>query len=171
MAQVKQETGRGFTSGGVIAGTVNNTAVETILFQQTIPARAMGLNKILRFTHLGFLTTPALLVPNITLKIYLGASVVTVVSASTMTASQTAKPFLVEAMIANNSSTAAQIGFARVTETAATLLILSAGGVSMNSINWTLDTTVDQLFKVTVQFSAASTGTTLTNGIGLLELT
>lgn len=156
MPNIKQETGRGFSSNGVNISTISNTAAEMVLFQQMIPAGALGTLKRIDY-YLNALITTGLVNPSITIRVRLGTSVLAVMNSASLLVSQSNKPFVIEGRIKNTSANTQEV-YAKVTKNQTGLL----GSNDMEAASWAVDTTIDQMFQITAQFGTALTSTTLT---------
>lgn len=169
MAKVTRETARGFAVGESAAMNLTNSTAETSIFSQVIKGGVMGANKELSFSILCNLTT-GLVPPNITIKVKLGSGSLTIASALAIAISITSKPFIIEGKIVNKDS-GSQLVYAKVTQYSNAIPIISSNGVALDSADWTIDTTQDQTFSVTAQFSALSSSSTLTFRNATIELT
>jgi len=169
MANLIRETGRGFASSLTANSSLSNSTVETTLFSQTISGGKMGTSKALKFTLYCSLTTPALAVPTLTVKVKLGSTSLTVMSGLSLAISQTNAPFNVTGLIVNKSAPNAQFTFSQIIQQSASIpLVLTS---ALADADWTVDTTTDQLFAVTAQFGSLNATTTLTFRYADIELT
>jgi len=166
MAVIKRETGRGFAATDSTASVFTAMTTEQTLFSHTIVGGYMSNNKELRFNILCALTSPMLSVPTITVKVKLGSSVINIMQGLTLATGQNNAPFLIEGVIANSNDPAIQTVFTKLTQ--ATTAILSSQ--PMAYADWTVDTTVDQLFAITAQFGGISVATSLTYKHASVEL-
>ncbi len=157
----KRETNRGCSSTLATNQTVSNTTSETTVFSQVIPAGKMGTSKKLSLDLLSTLTTPAISIPTITVRIKLGSSTLVVVNAIGLAISQTNSPFTIAGVIRNRDASNVQIAYAHITQSASNLPMLLANSSAVYA-DWAVDTTVDQTLSVTVQFGGLSAGTIFT---------
>jgi len=158
MAKLQRETGRGFAVTELSGSTVTNTTAETNLFTQVIPAGKMGAVKELSFELLCMLTTPLLSLPTLTLRLKYGASVLTVSSGTALAVSQTNEPFILKGKIVNKSVNS-QVVYARIEQSTASAPLVLGVSSSFKAAKWAIDTSADQTFSLTSQFSLLS-GTT-----------
>jgi len=168
----RRETSRGFSLTETGGNTLTNSTVETSLFSYVIPAGKMGTSKILKFEIICHITTPALSIPSLTIKIKLGAAVLTIVSTATLGAAIADKPIKIEGTIANLSATNAQFVYAQLTSASGSGLIFSLLSAStvVTDAAWTVDTTLDQTFAVTGQFGGLSGTTSITPKLVSIDL-
>ena len=169
MAKIPQETGRGFTVTDSAAIAVNNVTTETSLFNQTISASKMGSSKTLTFSAFCMLTTPALSLPALTVRLKFGSSTLLITSGLSLAASMVNEPFMIRGQIINKSSSS-QIVWARIEQGANSIPLLLGISSAFKGAKWTEDTTVDKTFSLTAQFSLLSSGTTLSAEHVLVEL-
>lgn len=161
MAKIQRETSRGFSVGEYSASTLTNSSSETTLFSQNIVAGRMGTNKELVF---------GLLPPSITVKIKFGSATLTVLNGQSLATSlASAKPFIIEGMVCNNS-VSTQFIYAKISQASNTLPLLLSASSGMDSADWTIDTSSDQTFSITAQFATANNAATLTFKHASVEL-
>jgi hypothetical protein len=170
----KFEANRGFALVESAGSTLTNSTTETVLFAANIPAGKMGTSKILKFEFSLHLTSPALSVPTITLKLKLGATfAITLANAALLSASLSNKPILIKGKIANMNSTSSQYVQVEIMNNSAGTNILSSLGSSFVVTDATaaVDTTVDQTLALTAQFGALSSTTSVSPMLVELNLT
>lgn len=168
MPKTIRETGRGFSTSDTSGIVLTNSATETTLYSQDIPAGAMGTVKELNFKLLCALTT-GLVPPNLTIRIKLGSSVLAVLNSQGLATSQSGLPFLVEGLIANNGAINAQSVYAKVTQYSNSVPLL-IGPAGMALADFTEDTSVIKTFSITAQFASAASATSLTVKHATIEL-
>lgn len=157
MTLTRRETGRGFAAADSASVSVSNTTTETAIFTHTIQGGLMGTTKELSFRLICTLTS-VLVPPNITVKIKFGGATLTSMSGISISAGLTATPFIIEGLIANAGTANAQIIYSKFIQANTSLI----NAQPMAYADGTIDTTINQVFQITVQFSGLSTTTILT---------
>lgn len=161
---VRRETNRGFSSSLSTLTSLSSSLSsnpETVLFSEVIPAKKMGTGKKLRLEMLFTLSTAAISLPTLTVKIKLGSQTLTIANGLGLTASQTNAPFTVDARIRNKDDAGQQMAYARMAQNGNNLTLLIANSQAVYA-DMTVDTTQDQNLQVTAQFGGLSSGNTLT---------
>ncbi|MFO0906765.1 MAG: hypothetical protein U0800_27670 [Isosphaeraceae bacterium] len=148
-------TPSGLLVGSHAAGGMSNSSAETSLISQTVPGGLMNLYNRLRFTIICSISTQLLTPGSLTIRVKYGSAVLTLPSgAITLLANQANQPFNISGRVRNKGATNAQILFAEIRQggSALTLGTPNAQGILTPAI----DSTADQAFAVTAQFSLAS---------------
>lgn len=153
---------------GTITSPVSNTAVETTIFSQVVPAGKMKATGILGFALWGNLTT-GLLPPTLTLRVKLGSSSMAVFTTAALLGSLTGKAFFLDGYISNISASS-QAVVARVTQASSGIISLGTLGVNAVEGNFSVDTSVNQTFLITAQFGSAVASTSLVTRMARLQL-
>jgi len=161
MPKLRRETGRGFAVTELAGVSLNNSLSETTLFSQVIEAGKMGTVKELGFEFFCMLTTPALSLPSLTIRLKFGGNTLTVANSLGIAASQSNEPFIVRGKIVNKASNS-QVAYACIEQGAASLPLVLGVASSFKGAKWSVDTSQDQTLSLTGQFSLLSGGTTLT---------
>lgn len=160
MVKIPQETGRGFSVTDSAAVAVSNTTSETTIFSQVVPGGKMGAIKRLRFSAFCMITTPALSLPSLTVRLKFGGSTITVANGISLAINLNNEPFMIRGEIINKSATS-QIAWARIEQGANSLPLLLGIASSFKGAKWTEDSSTDKTFSLTAQFSLLSGGTSL----------
>lgn len=168
MANNLLETARGFASTDTANVLLQNSTAETTLYSQTIRGGVMGANKTLRFQVMCSIST-VLSVPSLTLRIKLGSSTLVVANALSLVLNATARPLVLEGIIANKNATNAQFVAAWVIQDASNPISLVTGPLAAIA-DWTEDTTANATFSFTAQMGGLSLSTGLTYRYGSVEL-
>jgi len=172
MGTIRLEGNRGYIINESGASAISNTTAEMSLFSTTIPAFKMGNSKILKFELTCQLTTPALSIPTLTLKLRFGTFTLTLATSATISASLTEKPLLIEGKIMN-LTTGTQYIVVKIFNNTSGVNILSGLGraIVVLDSNCSIDTTVDQVFNITSQFGGLSGTASITPKIVEINLT
>jgi len=142
--------------------TVANTVTETTIFTGTIPANAVSVGDVLRFTDLGYYSTVNG-ADTFTMRFKIGATTILTITSSA--ANVTNVPWH-----GNFTATVRSIG------AGGTLFAFAehdTNGVNKDAANTAttaIDTTATMTFTVTVQWSAADAGNTITLAQGFTEV-
>ncbi|GAB3317944.1 hypothetical protein GCM10027299_09350 [Larkinella ripae] len=167
-AQTRREIGRGYALDWQTGSSMTNTTTETTVCSQMIQGNSMSTNKRLKFQVL-FAITSGLVTPGLTIRVKFGGSTLTVISGGAILGSIGAnKAFRLEGEIMNTSATTQVVQAHIVQDTG--ILPLNLSGNGLNYADWTVDTTTDQTFAVTLQYGAALTGTTITPKLVNIEV-
>jgi len=152
---------------------VTNTTTETNIFSTIIPAGKMGIAKVINFQLIVHITTPALTIPTISLKLKFGTGVLTIANVAILSASVTDKPMLISGKIANLGVTNSQYVMVEFTNSNGVSAILAglANSFIVADTSFTIDTTVDQTLAVSAQFGALSSTTSIVPKLIELVLT
>ena len=161
MANFQLLTPSGLFVGSHAMGGMTNSAAETSLLAQTVPGGLMNLYNRLRFTIICSIST-ALLTPGmLTIRVRYGSALLMLPSgAITLLASQSNQPFIITGRVRNKGMTNSQVMYAEIRQggSALSLGTPNAEGILTPAI----DSTIDQGFAVTAQFSLASAANILT---------
>jgi hypothetical protein len=139
-----------------VTTSVTNSTTETTIFVDTIRASTLGVSKSLLLDAYGTITS-LLTPPTVTIKIYVGSTVVATYSSLIINASVTSAPFHINFLMTNNNSASSQFCYGELRPNTA----ISFTSTSPNFTTATINTTTDQYLKVTAQFATAVTGTTI----------
>ena len=140
--------------------TVTNTAVEQTVFTVPIKGGTLSNYKNLSFVMYCHLTS-GLVAPTITVNVKYGTGTLAVISGLAVSVSQTNKPFTLDGILVNQSSTSSQYCFGLVKQSMVTgPLPLSSPNYDAYT-NFAIDSTTDQNLSVSVKFGTAVVGTTL----------
>jgi hypothetical protein len=147
--------------------TVVNTATETDVLNETIPASTLGTTGGMRVTLLGDYLNNSGSAKDITVKFYFGGTVFHTVAFTALGSTSFRRPMSFEYSLANLGTTGSQMGFCNFPQltgdpTLSTWLQTYADSGS-------IDTTVSQVFKVTVTHSGASASTDYTRRYYMVE--
>lgn len=134
--------------------TVANTVVETTLFTGTIPANATSVGDILRFTDLGYYST-ANGADTFTMRFKVGATTICTITSSAANVTNVPWHSKFTATVRSIGASGTLIGFAENDTNA-------VNKDTANTSTTTIDTTASLTFTVTVQWSNADPGNTLT---------
>lgn len=158
------ESNRGYAINEISSTVLNATSTtETALFSDTIPAGKLGTFKLLNFSFIAHLSTPALSLPSLTLKLKFGSTAATTIVNSLLAASISDKPILISGTIANLGVTNSQYIFINVTNYSNTAIFGALGSSFVVSDGtWVVDTTVDQVLSITGQFTTGLSTTSIT---------
>lgn len=137
---------------------INNSTTETALLTvpDTVKANTL-VGKPYKFMLLCKITTPAVSIPTLTIRIKFGSQVLTLFNGISLLGSQTTQPFVVEGYIfpITNST---QLVWARINQTPGTALTLNSTNTSLTS-DWTAALTSQNLFNITAQWGGFTLGT------------
>lgn len=137
---------------------LNNSTTETnlLIAPDTLKANTL-VAKPYRFILLCQITTPAISIPTLTIRVKLGAQVLTLFNNISLLGSQTTQPFVIEGFVfpigTNN-----QIVWCRINQTPGTTLSISSGNTSLTT-NWTANLATQNLFNITAQWGGITLGT------------
>lgn len=160
-SQVRSLTSVGKTRSQAPGLTMTNLTTESIVMSDTVKANTMSTYKEIAF-RIDCSVTSLLVTPGVTVRIRFGNQVVNVLSNAGITLSQTNSPFVIEGTITNKGATNAQLIAAQVTQNNSTAGLSLSSPISLVRGTTTVDTTVDNVLSVTVQFNSAITGTSIT---------
>lgn len=136
---------------------INNSTAETSLLTvpDTIKANTLT-GKPYKFMLLCKITTPAVSIPTLTIRIKFGSQVLNLFNGISLLGSQTTQPFIVEGYIfpITNST---QLVWARINQTPGTALTLNSTNTSLTS-DWTASLTSQNLFNITAQWGGFTLG-------------
>jgi hypothetical protein len=138
------------------SASMTNTTTETTIFVDTIRANSMGLSKTLTLDAYGTITS-LLTPPVVTIRIYVGSTVVAAFTSLIINASVTTAPFHINFVMTNNNNASSQFCYGEMRPNTAISFTSTAPYFSSSTIN----TSIDQYLKVTAQFGSAVTGTTV----------
>lgn len=142
------------------AVTLTNSAAEFTLISYMVVGGTMSMTNEVSLAMDFALTTRALLPGNLTIRLKYGSSVLTLGGgALTLLGGATNTPFRLSGILSNKSTTSAQFLRGEIRQGSGGLSL--GQPVSLAFIEPTVDSTQDQLFSVTAQFSAADASNTL----------
>ena len=167
----KLESNRGFALIENGASAITNSTTETSLFSTTVKGGQMSTNKIAELQLVFHVTTPAISIPTLVLKVKLGTAVTTIAT-GTLGSSITDKPFILTASIANQNATNVQYMYAKLDNSSLGINLFSAlgAGSTVADATWAVDTAVDQVLSVTAQFGGLSATTSIVTKLVKLNL-
>lgn len=160
-SQVRSLTSVGKTRSQSPGLTMTNLTSESVVMSDTVKANTMSTYKEIAF-RIDCSVTSLLVTPGVTVRIRFGNQVVNVLSNAGITLSQTNSPFVIEGTVTNKGATNAQLIAAQVTQNNSTAGLSLSSPISLVRGTTTVDTTVDNVLSVTVQFNSAITGTSIT---------
>lgn len=152
-------TGKG-TSITSLTALTNTGTTETNLISggDVILANTLVTNRNYHFRLLCRITTPALSIPTITVKVKLGASSISLTTNAGISAGLTNQPFTIEGdILADGVNT--QIIHAWITQNVTSVFSLNTGNTAMVT-NWAEDMTTDKTFNISVTWGGITVGTT-----------
>lgn len=158
--QVRSLTSVGKTRSQSPGITLTNLTTESVILSDTIKANTMSTYKEVAF-RVDCALTSLLVTPNVTVRIRFGNQVITLLSNAGITISQNNSPFVIEGTITNKGATNSQLVSAQVTQNNATLGLSLSSPINIVRGTMAVDTTIDNLLTVTVQFGSAITGTSI----------
>ena len=165
----QQITNRGMLVRRFGDDPVNNTTNEVAIMSQTIKGGALGEKRSIKFLMICQVTTPAIALPSLTIRIKYGSGSLVIASALSLQVLLTNSPFKVVGEMSNSGASNAQTVWGQITQSG-TVPIGGVSGNSMVTADWAIDSTVDQTFQITAQFGGLSLGTTLTGKYGFYEI-
>jgi hypothetical protein len=161
MAISASGTSRGGIWRDVAISNLTSSAAETTLFSTVIPGGALNLANKLIFQIAGRLSTPLLTPGTLTIRVKYGTSVAIVSTAPlALVGNASNVPYKINGYMVNTGSTSTQYMQSQLT--------CAAGGIAVGaSVNLAdafpaMDSTIDQTFAVTAQFSVSSANNILT---------
>ena len=141
--------------------TFANTSAEVTLFSQVIPGGQLSLLNQMKFAFYLNLSTMAVLPGTITFRIKYNGSVLTLGGgALTLVSAKTNSPVRLSGILTNIGSFSSQYFNAELRQDGNTLSLISPIATAMAKP--TVDSTIDQTFSLTVQFSTANAANTVT---------
>lgn len=143
------------------SATVSNSNVETVLFEQVIPAGTLSLSRSIK-AEMKCRITSVLLPPAITIRLKFGGSTLAIVNGLAVNLNISAKPFTIEALIANKGVANAQYAYGRITQHMTQGPLSLSSPIYDNDADWTEDTTIDRTFQITAQFASLVSTTSIT---------
>lgn len=159
-SQTRSLTSVGKTRSQAPGITLTNLTTETVIMSDTVKANTMSTYKEVAF-RVDCAVTSLLVTPNVTVRIRFGSNVITLVSNAGITISQTNSPFVIEGTITNKGATNSQLVSAQITQNNSTLGLSLSSPINIVRGTMSVNTTVDNLLSVTVQFGSAVTGTSI----------
>lgn len=155
---------RTITPGGIIvtetpSAAYSGSLTEVTVFQDLIKADAMSTNKTLSLI-LDASMTSGLSVGTYSVRVYLGSTSLAIVNSLGIVALQTNQPFEVDLRICNKTS-GSQFVKGKVQQIGTTPIALTSP-IYVAHADWSVDTTSDQILKVTVQSGGIILGQSLT---------
>jgi len=166
----KLEGNRGYAVMETGGNTISNTINKSPLFTTVIPGGKMGSNKILKLELTCQLTTPALSIPSLALRLEFGSASV-VLATGLISANLTDRPLLIEAKIANQGNSNQYVTVKVLNNSGLLIFAGLSSSFLITDTSWTVDTTVDQTLAVTAQFGGLSTTTSIITKLVELNLT
>lgn len=137
---------------------LNNNTTETSLMTvpDTIKANTLS-GKPYKFMMLCKITTPAVSIPTLTIRIKFGSQTLTLLNNISLLGSQSTQPFIIEGFVFPITSTT-QLIWAKINQTPGTALTLNSTNTALVS-DWTANLSSQNLFNITAQWGGVTLGT------------
>lgn len=141
--------------------TISNTTAETTLYSVTVKGGTLGLNGQAIIDVWARLNTTLGLLPTLTVRAYYGTAFVEPLTAITLINSMTDGPIRVRAVLGAKNSTSSQFLSCEIVEHISVALLTPQSRVYQKQGNISVNSALDQTFRITIQYSGLFTNATL----------
>jgi|GEM_PF-3781732 len=137
-------------STSVVSGTATG---EIELCSKVIKGNTLGTSRSISYLFTFEISSGILLLPNLTFKIKYGGASLTIIDAAIVSASLTSRVVVVQGRLAGFGATNKQYIYGRMDQdvSIAGLPVAINGSTAIKHAKWTVDSSIDQTFSITVQ--------------------